>query len=209
MITIGYIGNIKGRDSNVGIETIAELCLKYLFHQQFDYWVYPVERFDDHGKDLSINDLNNRLQYRAEHDLNNITDHSSSKATKKSNDAWRTAFGGNVISKKKISHITYTFQIINDVQNIMIGLIPSENAIFAYTIGKLSGKLVHQFSASKDDVVNMQIDFDKSTVEFLINQRKIKISEFKDCETEEFTLGCSLCHKEDAIEMVEYITTTR
>ena len=61
----GFLRSMDNGDG-LGIAVMAELCLRFARHRSYEQWYYPLMRFENAGKDLNINDLNNRLQYRAD-----------------------------------------------------------------------------------------------------------------------------------------------
>ena len=99
---------------------------------------------------------------------------------------------------------------------MILGLIPSQYAITANTMSALSDiakndALFHQFGASKEDIIKIEIDFDKCYCQFFINEYEIKNGKFEEKKDEikdmKYVMCCSLRQKYDAIEIVEFRMT--
>jgi len=197
LLVCGYIGSINGRD--IGMEIISNLILSFLRPPTYDEWVYPLLSYHRHGKDISVNALNQRVQYRADPDLDQQDANGS---------AWRTVFGFNAIPCDM--SFCYRFEAVHDIKNMMIGLVYTQQATLKHAVGNLwdigccQGTLC-QFSATDKDVIEMRVNASKCSVEYVINGYEIKQSEINIDNNSICKLAVSLCRKYDGIEMIEFV----
>ena len=188
IVVAGYLRDMR-RD--IGGADVLALCVRFLRAATYDGWRYPLLRFEKDGRDVSINGLNNRVQFRA----------ASSRS-------WRSVFAMRAVDG--VMRAEYRLVAVGDVKELVLGLVPAAlagqgNVRQALCAMDCDEAMTYRCAAEQGDEIVMRADLKAGCVEFEINGYEVKKVDVQVAAADSFRFGVSLCRQYEAVELVECV----